>query len=114
LLTFETDANGVSKSTNEQGSFLGWFVGPILAVQEVFYPALAALVGPVQNSFFLTVHYFSSIVHITKQVGQAVLSGRLSLIVCVSDGDCTKAEFRNPDKSLKSFPPCYSQFYSFA
>jgi len=28
-------------------------------VQEIFYPALAALVSPVQNIFSLAVHYFN-------------------------------------------------------
>jgi hypothetical protein len=47
-----------------------------------FYPALAALVRPVQNIFFLTVH-FSTICfdHIDQQPGQAVVPGRLSLIL---------------------------------
>jgi hypothetical protein len=41
-----------------------------------FYSALAALVGPVQNIFFLTVHYFSSFAPIAHQAGQvAVLGG---------------------------------------
>jgi hypothetical protein len=38
-----------------------------------FCPALAALVGPVQNNFFLTIHYFNSFVPITQQAGQAVV-----------------------------------------
>jgi hypothetical protein len=36
LLTVETEANGDSKSTNERGSFLGWFVGLVVPVQEIF------------------------------------------------------------------------------
>ncbi len=44
-----------------------------------FCSALVALVGPVQNMFFLTVHYLSSIVPIVQQAGQAVVMGRLSL-----------------------------------
>jgi hypothetical protein len=47
-----------------------------------FCSALAALVGPVQNIFFLTVHYFHSFVHIAQQAGQAVVVlGRLSLSI---------------------------------
>jgi hypothetical protein len=42
-----------------------------------FCPALAALVGPVQNIFFLTVHYFNSFVPITQQAGQAAVLDRL-------------------------------------
>jgi hypothetical protein len=40
-----------------KGSFLRWFVR---AGTSDFCSALAALVGPVQNIFFLTVHYYSS------------------------------------------------------
>jgi hypothetical protein len=42
--------------------------------------ALAALVSPVQNMFFLTVHYFNSFVLIT----QAAVLGRLSISTYVS------------------------------
>jgi hypothetical protein len=45
-----------------------------------FYSALAALVGPVQNNFSLTVHYFYSFVPIAQQAGQAAVLGRLSLV----------------------------------
>ncbi len=37
------------------------------------------LVEPVQNTFFLTVHYFNSFVPIAQQAGQAAVLGRLSL-----------------------------------
>jgi hypothetical protein len=46
-----------------------------------FYPALAALVSPVQNVFFLTVHCLNLCVSIAQQAGQAVVQGRLSLNV---------------------------------
>ncbi len=37
LLTVETEVKGSSKSTNERGpSFLGWFVGLVVLVQEIF------------------------------------------------------------------------------
>jgi hypothetical protein len=35
-LTAETGVNGDSKSTNDKGSFLGWFVGLVVPVQEIF------------------------------------------------------------------------------
>ncbi len=41
------------------------------------------LVGPVQNIFFPTTHYFSSFVPITQKDRQAVVPGRLSLNVCL-------------------------------
>jgi hypothetical protein len=44
-----------------------------------FCPALAALVGPVQNIIFLTIHFFALFVPITQQAGQAVMPGLLSL-----------------------------------
>ncbi len=79
LLTVETEVNGSSKRTNEKGFFLGWFVGLVVPVQEIFGSALAALVGPVQNIFFLILHYFNSFVPIGQQAGQAAVLGRLSL-----------------------------------
>ena len=36
LLTVETEVNEVSKRTNERGPFLGWFVGLVVSVQEIF------------------------------------------------------------------------------
>jgi hypothetical protein len=65
LLTLETEANGDSKSTNERG------------------PSFAALVGLVQNIFFLAIHYFNAFVPIAQQAGQAVvlvLLGHLCLL----------------------------------
>ncbi len=49
LLTFETDKNWDSKSTNS------WFIGRVVLVLGTrdFCPALAALVNPVQNIFFV-------------------------------------------------------------
>jgi hypothetical protein len=49
-----------------------------------FCSALAALVGPVQNIFFLIVHYFTSLVTIAQQAGQTAVLDRLSLSMCVS------------------------------
>ncbi len=48
-----------------------------------FCSALAALVGPVQNIFFLTLHFFNSFVPIAQHSGQAAVLGRLSLSVCL-------------------------------
>jgi hypothetical protein len=47
-----------------------------------FCSALAALVSPVQNIFFL-VHYFNSYVSIAQQVGQADVLGRLAFNICL-------------------------------
>ena len=66
-----------------KGSFLGWFIELVVPVQEIFCPALAALVGPVQNIFSLTIHYFTSFVPIAQQAGQAVVQRRLSLNKCL-------------------------------
>jgi hypothetical protein len=54
-----------------------------------FYSASAALVGTVQNIFFLTVHYLNAFVPTTLKLhGQAAVLARLSLILpslnCVS------------------------------
>jgi hypothetical protein len=83
LLTLEAEVNGDSKSTNERGSFLGWFVRACRAGTKDFCSALVALVGPAQNIFFLTVHYFNSFGPIAQQPGQAVVLGRLSLSMCL-------------------------------
>ncbi len=42
-----------------------------------FCPTLAALVSQVQNIIFLTAHFFTLLVPITQQPGQAVVLGRL-------------------------------------
>jgi hypothetical protein len=44
---------------------------------------LAALVGPVHNIFFLTIHYFDSFAPIAQQAGQAAVQGRLSISMCL-------------------------------
>jgi hypothetical protein len=48
-----------------------------------FCSALAALVGPVQNMYFLTVHYFNFCVPIAQQARQAAVLDRLSLSMCL-------------------------------
>ncbi len=72
-LTVETEANGDSRSTYERG--------PSLVVRCRYntrdcWPALAALVGPVQNIFI-------SFVPTAQEAGQAVVPGRLSLNMCL-------------------------------
>ncbi len=46
---FETEVNGDSKSTNEKGSFLGWFIELVVPVQEIF---VACSSRPSTNYFF--------------------------------------------------------------
>jgi hypothetical protein len=58
------------------------FVGLVVPVQKIFYPALSALVSPVQNMFFLTI-YFNLRVSIAQQPGQVAVHGRTSLNVCL-------------------------------
>jgi hypothetical protein len=48
-----------------------------------FCPALAALVGPRQNNFFPSVHYFTSVVPNGQQPEQAGMPHRLSLNICL-------------------------------
>ncbi len=45
--------------------------------------AMAALVGPVQNICFITVHYFNSCIPIAQPAGQTAVLGRLSLSMCL-------------------------------
>ncbi len=67
-----------------KGSFLGWFVGLVVPVQEIFCPALAALVSPVQKYFFLTTPYTIYFNCIQRPAaGQAVVPQRLSLNMCL-------------------------------
>ncbi len=57
-----TEMNVDSKSANE--GVLPWLCWRACrAGKRDFCSALAALVGPVQNIFFLAVHYFNSFVH---------------------------------------------------
>ncbi len=49
-----------------------------------FCPALVDLVSPVQNIIYLTAHFFTLVVPIAQQPGQAVVLGRLSLLVSPS------------------------------
>jgi hypothetical protein len=48
-----------------------------------FRSVLAALVGPVQNTFFLTVDYFDSFVPTAQKYGQAAVICRMSFSVCL-------------------------------
>ncbi len=48
-----------------------------------FCPALAALVSPVQNIFFVAVYFFNSFAPIAQQAGHAIVLGRLSLSMCL-------------------------------
>jgi hypothetical protein len=52
LLTVETEVTGNSKSTNESGSSLVGSLG-LSSRYKRFFSALTAVVGPVQNIFFL-------------------------------------------------------------
>jgi hypothetical protein len=44
-----------------------------------FCPALAALISPVKKIIFLTEHFFTLLIPIAQQAGQAGVLGRLSL-----------------------------------
>jgi hypothetical protein len=83
LLTVETEANGDSKCTNERGPSLVGSLGLSCWSKKILFSALAALVGPVKNIIFLTVHYFNSFISIAQQAGMAVVPGCLSLSICV-------------------------------
>ncbi len=82
LLTIDTKANGDSKSTQVRGPSLVGLLG-LSCQYKRFFPALAALVGQIQNSFFLTVRYSNSFVPIAQQARQAVALGHLSLNMCL-------------------------------
>jgi hypothetical protein len=69
-------------STHERG--LPWFSS---CRYNWFCPVLAALI---QNIIFLAAHYFTVLVPIAQQPGQAVVLGRLSRCLCVGTGDHNK------------------------
>ncbi len=78
LLLVKAEANGDSRSTSERGTFLGWFVGLFVPIQE---PALSAF--DLVQFFFLAVHYFTSFFPIAQQAGQTVVPRRQSLNMCL-------------------------------
>jgi hypothetical protein len=78
LLTVEIDVNGSQRAQIKVFiPYLSRFAVPIYIRDFCF--ALAALIGPVQNIAFLTVHNFYSFVLMGHQAGQAAVLGRLSL-----------------------------------
>jgi hypothetical protein len=66
-----------------------------------FCSPLAALVGPVQNIFFLSQHNFYSFVSNAQQAGQAVVLGRLSLSMCLWFSPPSVAEIASSSRTEK-------------
>ncbi len=63
----------------EKNGVLHWLVSwACHAGTKDFCPAFAALVSPVQNIYFLTVHYINLCVLIAQQAGHEAVLGRLS------------------------------------
>jgi hypothetical protein len=74
--------NEDSKSSNER--VLSWLLRwACRAATRDFCSALSALVGPVKNIFFLTVHFFSSFAPIAQKLGRQPC-WVACLLVCVS------------------------------
>jgi hypothetical protein len=65
LLTVETEVNGTQRIQMKE-VLLWLFRCACLVGTRDFCPALAALVGPVQKKFFLTVQYFNPFLFITR------------------------------------------------
>jgi hypothetical protein len=65
-----------------------------------FYPSLVTVVGPVQNMFFLIVHYFILFFPIAQHAGHAVVLGHLSLNVCL----CQLMNYVNRNVISYAFP----------
>ncbi len=93
MLAIETEANGAQEGGHSLVDSLACRAGT-----RDFGPALAALVGPVQNIFFLTEHYFTSFVPIIQHAGQAVVPRRLSLNMCLWSWNT----FKGPDRVMQS------------
>ncbi len=66
-----------------KGVLPSWLVRWACRAGTRVLPYLAALVGPLQNTFFLAIHYFNAFVSIAQQAGQAAVLGRLSLSMCL-------------------------------
>ncbi len=79
LLTVEIEVYGDSKSTNER--LVRWDCHT--GTRDCCFLCLGCSTVPVQNIFFLTVHYFNSFFPIAQQAGQAVVLGHLSLSMCL-------------------------------
>ncbi len=70
------------KEDQRMGSFLGWFFGLVVLVQEILVlPGCSS--RPSKKYFFITAHYFHSFVPIAQQAGQAAVLCRRSLSVCL-------------------------------
>ncbi len=88
---------GDSKRTYDRGPFLvGGGGGGIRAGTGDFCSALAALVGPVQNVCFLTIHYFNAFVPLPSKLGRKPY-WVACLLVCVSGYKTIKDFFALPD-----------------
>jgi hypothetical protein len=78
--------------------------------------ALAALLGPVQNNIYLTVHYFNSFVPSAQQAGQAAVCWVACLLGCVSgyraerrvDKSCSIRDQSGRDADISSIYQGYS------
>ncbi len=79
----ELQLRWMGKSTNERGPSLVGSMGSLCQGTRDLCSALAALIGPVQFFFFLTLHYFNSSIPIAQQARQASVLGRLSLSMCL-------------------------------
>jgi len=101
-------ANGTIRI--QKKGVLPWLVHWALrAITRDFCPDLAALVGSVQNIFFLTVrvHYFNSFVLIAQQARQAVVPGRLSPNMCL----CSQHSPSCGQPNFQAFRAYFSQYY---
>jgi hypothetical protein len=81
VLTVKTEVNGDSKSTNECDPSLIGSRGLSCRYKRFLFCLGCSSRPRVQYIIFLTVLYFSSIVPIAQQAGQAAVLGRLSLSV---------------------------------
>jgi hypothetical protein len=97
-LTVVTEAIGDLRSTNERRPILVGLLGYHAGIRD-FYPALAALVSPVQNKNF-TAHFFTLCVPIAQQPGQAVVPGRLSLNMRLWSSPFLHDSFPGPPQAL--------------
>jgi hypothetical protein len=84
----ETEANGDPVRTNESRPSLVCSLDSSCQYKRLFWPALAALVYPIKNIFFLILHCFNSFVPIAQQAGRQSCWVARHLVVCVREEVC--------------------------
>ncbi len=90
-----------------KGSFLCWFVGLVVPVQEIFFPGLAALVAPVQN-IFSSSYTILLLLHLHEETNEPTKEGPLSYVLQESPFASVSAVSSGHSSLVLSGCPVYS------